>query len=69
MSDNLRNDQYIYQPKNISTTPISSLNQKFYNINCIKSKNSYSYPRPKIDTLTNRDVYNCTDECIRNTQL
>ena len=69
MSDNLRNDQSVYQTKNISTIPISFLYQKFYNINSIKSKNSYSYPRPKKDTLTNRDVYNCTDECIRNKQL
>ena len=77
MSDNLRNDQSVYQTKNISTNPISFLYQKFYNINSNKSKNSYSssdkvqasYPRPKIDTLTNRDVYNCTDEWIRNKQL
>ena len=69
MSDNLRNDQSVYQTKNISTAPISSLYQKFYNINSIKSKNSYSYSCAKIDTLTNRDVYNCTDECIRNKQL
>ena len=58
MSDNYRNDQSIYQTKNISTTPISFLNQNFYNINFIKSKNSYLYPSPKNDTLTNRDVCN-----------
>ena len=51
MSDNLRNDQSDYQTKNISTFPISYLYQKFYNINSIKSKNSYSYPRPKMILL------------------
>ena len=69
MSDNLRNDQSVYHPKNKNSTSINSLYQQFYNINCNKSKNSYSYPRPKINTLTNRDVSNCTDECIRNKQL
>ena len=37
MTDNWRN--------NVNTTPINSLYQKFYSINCIKTKNSHPYPR------------------------
>ena len=61
MTDNWRN--------NVNKTPINSLYQKFYSINCIKTKNTHPYLRSTKDTLTNRDVYNCTNECIRSKQL
>ena len=61
MTDNWRND--------VNITPINSLYQKFYSINCIKTNNPCSYSPPNKNVLTNRDVYNCTDECIRCKQL
>ena len=61
MTDNWRNI--------VNTTPTSSLYQNFYSINCIKTKNSHPYTSSRKDTLTNRDVYNCTDECIHSKQL
>ena len=53
----------------INTTPIISLYQKFYSINCIKTNNWHLYSCLRKDTLTNRDVYNCNEECINSKQL
>ena len=47
MTDNYTNNQCVYQTNDIDTTPISSIYQKFYFINCIKTKNPCSYPPPK----------------------
>ena len=68
MTNNYTNNQSVHQTNDIDTTPINSLYQKFYSINCIKTNNPCSYPPPK-NVLTNRDVYNCTDECIHSKQL
>ena len=38
MTDNWRSD--------VNITPINSLYQKLYSINCIKTKNPYSYSPP-----------------------
>ena len=62
LTDNYRNNQSVHQTNDIDATHINSLYQKFYFINCIKTKNSHSHPRPIKDSLINRDVYNCTDE-------
>ena len=43
ITDNWRNDKFVHQTNNVNTTPINSLYQKFYSINCIKTKNSHSY--------------------------
>ena len=60
--DNYINNQFIHQTDDINTNHINSFYQKFYSINCINTKNSHPYPRSTKDTLTNRDVYNCTDK-------
>ena len=69
MTDNYTYNQFVHQTNDVNTTPINSLYQKFYSINSIKSNNSHSYPRHKTNNLTNRDVHNCTDECIHCKQL
>ena len=56
MTDNWRNNQFVHQTNNVNTTPINFLYQKFYSINCIKTNNSYSYPRLTKDSLINRDI-------------
>ena len=47
MTDNYRYNQSIHQTNDINTTPISSIYQNFYSINCIKTNNPCSYPPPK----------------------
>ena len=47
MADNWKNNQSVYQTHDINTFPINSLSQQFYTINCIITKNSYSYFRTK----------------------
>ena len=58
MYDNLRNDQSVYQPKNISTTPINSLYQKFYNINKMKNKCYYNYQYLTLFHLSDKILHN-----------
>ena len=60
MTDNWRN--------NVNTTSINYLYQKIYLLIVLKLKSMFiSFAENNV--LTNRDVYNCTDECIRSKQL
>ena len=69
MADNRRNNQSVYQSNDINTIPIRTLYKKFYTTNWITTNNPCSFPPPKTSIITNRDIYNCTDECIRSKQL